>query len=63
MSPTDQPNIRRCASCDTNVYLCITKNELVDAIKANRCVAVDVMNKEKSGPKTKRLTGEPRCAS
>lgn len=62
MSSTDQPNIRRCAACNTNVYLCITKNELVDAIKANRCVAVDVMSKERTGPKTVRLMGAPRSA-
>lgn len=60
LSPTDKPNIRHCATCDTNVHLCVTKNELVDSIKANRCVAVDVLSREKAKPRTVRMMGAPR---
>ncbi len=40
MDTTDSPDIRFCRVCSENVYLCETDGELIEAIAANKCVAM-----------------------
>ena len=55
--PTKKSSERYCPACSQTVYLCRTPTELMTAIKKDRCVAVDVMNK--STQKFERLLGDP----
>lgn len=36
---TDESNTRFCDSCDKQVYMCRTEQELADSVLLNRCVA------------------------
>ena len=38
--PWSWPTVRFCDDCKKSVHLCATDDELVDAIKNNRCVAI-----------------------
>ena len=38
--PWSWPKVRFCDDCRKSVHLCETDDELVDAIKNNRCVAI-----------------------
>jgi U3 small nucleolar ribonucleoprotein protein IMP4 len=40
MTPTDDVNVRKCSTCQKNVYLVDDKDDLYEAIALNRCVAI-----------------------
>jgi hypothetical protein len=40
MDQTGKNNIKFCKVCEENVYLCINDQELIEALKNNRCVAM-----------------------
>ena len=37
---TERSELRYCPECDRGVYLCRTDNDLLMAVKKNRCVAI-----------------------
>lgn len=42
LKPTDNKDQRYCNECNQIVYFCHTADELMDAIQADRCVALAV---------------------
>ncbi len=50
---TDQANIRYCKNCDRGVHFCKNEQELLIAMKADRCVAIKV----EEGSKTINIIG------
>ncbi len=40
LSETSDPSVRFCLDCQREVYFCKTTEQLADAIRLNRCVAV-----------------------
>jgi len=37
---TDDPSVRFCLDCEKEVHYCLTDEQLAEAIRLNRCVAV-----------------------
>lgn len=40
LTPTGQTDVRYCPKCDRGVHLCRNEQALMDALRANRCVAI-----------------------
>lgn len=40
MEQTQEPNIRHCSGCKKDVFQVSTKEELLEAIQLNRCIAI-----------------------
>jgi hypothetical protein len=40
LTPTDDDKINFCQDCQKEVYLCEDDDELVNAVRLNRCVAI-----------------------
>ena len=53
-------NIRYCSECEENVFFCNTDEELVEAIRGNRCVAiVRVKEKQRGSREMRAELGRP----
>ncbi len=50
--PWSWPKVRFCDDCKKSVHLCDTGDELVDAIKNNRCVAIPKNTEPRLGRRT-----------
>jgi hypothetical protein len=55
---TEREDIRYCSECDRGVYRCGTDDELAEAIKYNRCVAVTLDDRGHQLPQDEWLLGD-----
>lgn len=53
---TDEADVRYCGKCEKNVYFCHTDTELWEAIRLNRCIAIDADQSDGSAPKRQERT-------
>lgn len=49
LSPTDTASIRHCSACDRDVHLALTEEDFRGYADAGHCVAVRVLQPERSG--------------
>lgn len=52
LNDTSELTVKHCDKCDKDVFYCASSVELKEAIKANKCVAVDLI---KANKKTRTL--------
>lgn len=41
LTKSDNPDVRFCNECQKNVYFCRSDDELAEAVKQDRCVAIE----------------------
>lgn len=56
LKSTEEADVRYCQKCEKNVYFCHSDKQLWDAIRLNRCIAIDADQADGSEPKK----AEPR---
>jgi hypothetical protein len=44
LAPTTHPDVKFCGMCQREVFLCQDDESLVESIRLNRCVAIDMEN-------------------
>lgn len=40
LEKTSEPGVRYCSDCQEEVFYCITKSEIVDALRDRKCISV-----------------------
>lgn len=44
LTPTGKEHVRYCQKCDRGVHLCDSAQMLMDALRANKCVAIPLVS-------------------
>ena len=52
LTPTNQPTVRHCTTCDRDVQLALTEEDFRRYHEQGACVAVPVIHSDQTGPST-----------